>query len=532
MKKSKQINQKQGKGRKHRKSDALSRKKGSISIPQRFFIFASGANMDILEACPSSEKNKYATMGAVVFMTSLLAMLSGGYAFYFVFKNIQAAIPFGIFWGIVIFNLDRYIVMSIKKKKQDPVQKIEIGQFNIKVIGVWLINWLINNIGVWLMALPRFGIAFLIALSISTPLELLLFEKRINKELTHIKNQDVSEFDNEFRQAINVLNLQITNLEQESQRKIDSIYNRKPVYKKKKEEEKNLERKIKRLDSQILRKRREANKHRILKTGYRTKLITREDGTTVERTEEYKYWVYDNIGKKFLIEVNRLKGQKKNTEQELESVREEIRNIEKESEEEIKKVKQQYRERIEPLMKQIAEKKKNFEKGREEWLAAAGSDDLLARMEALGRITDKSDMAAGAKWVITWLFIVLETAPLLVKLLTPRGPYEDMLEALEYEYRIESGEYISKINARINAILKKLEKVSALEAETFLKTEKQRIKKELETNEEILKEIAKKQAYLAKIAIKKWYEEEKKKIENSNAPAVQKASNVLHNNDS
>ncbi|HAT69734.1 MAG TPA: DUF4407 domain-containing protein, partial [Flavobacteriaceae bacterium] len=37
------------------------------------------------------------------------------YALYTVFDNYFAAIGFGLVWGLLIFNLDRYIVSTIKK---------------------------------------------------------------------------------------------------------------------------------------------------------------------------------------------------------------------------------------------------------------------------------------------------------------------------------------------------------------------------------------------------------------------------------
>ena len=85
-----------------------------MSAIGNFFIFCSGANSKILESCPT-EKAKYQGIGATIFFTAVLATFSGGYAIHFVFNNLAFSIPFGILWGVIIFNLDRYIVLSIKK---------------------------------------------------------------------------------------------------------------------------------------------------------------------------------------------------------------------------------------------------------------------------------------------------------------------------------------------------------------------------------------------------------------------------------
>src|SRR5947207_1891577 len=64
-----------------------------------------------------TDQNKQAGIGATVLLTGILAGLSGGYAFYTSFGSYSAAIPLGVFWGLLIFNLDRFMIMSIKKKE-------------------------------------------------------------------------------------------------------------------------------------------------------------------------------------------------------------------------------------------------------------------------------------------------------------------------------------------------------------------------------------------------------------------------------
>ena len=61
-----------------------------------------------------SDKNKYMGIGATVFFTGVLAFFSSGYALYIVFESWWAAVEFGLVWGLMIFNLDRYIVLSMK----------------------------------------------------------------------------------------------------------------------------------------------------------------------------------------------------------------------------------------------------------------------------------------------------------------------------------------------------------------------------------------------------------------------------------
>ena len=129
---------------------------------QRFFIFCSGADTEILKTCSNGEQNKYAGIGATVFFTAVMAFIASGYALYTVFDNIYTSIFFGLIWGLLIFNLDRYIVSTIKKRD------------NFK-----------NEL---LQAAPRIVLALIIAVVISKPLEMKIFEKEINQVLLEEKN--------------------------------------------------------------------------------------------------------------------------------------------------------------------------------------------------------------------------------------------------------------------------------------------------------------------------------------------------------
>ena len=123
----------------------------------------SGADTDLLQESPKSEQIKYAGIGGTVFFTAVMAFISGGYALFTVFDNLYAALFFGLVWGLLIFNLDRFIVSTIKKR--DSFWK-EL-----------------------LQASPRIILAVIIAVVISKPLELKIFEKEIDQVLLEQKNE-------------------------------------------------------------------------------------------------------------------------------------------------------------------------------------------------------------------------------------------------------------------------------------------------------------------------------------------------------
>ncbi|MFT4660790.1 MAG: hypothetical protein ACI8XB_001058 [Patiriisocius sp.] len=122
----------------------------------------SGADPDYLVSSPKSEQIKFAGIGGTVFFTAIMAFIAASYALYTVFDNIPLSILFGLIWGLLIFNLDRFIVSSIKKTSSKSDEIIQV--------------------------LPRIILAVIIAIVISKPLELKIFEKEIDQVLLTQKN--------------------------------------------------------------------------------------------------------------------------------------------------------------------------------------------------------------------------------------------------------------------------------------------------------------------------------------------------------
>lgn len=158
---------------------------------KQFFIICSGSDTDILEQCSKGEQNKYAGIGATVFFTAVMAFIAASYALYTVFDNLYAAIFFGLVWGLLIFNLDRFIVSTIKKTG--------------------------NIIDELIQASPRIILAVIIAIVISKPLELKIFEKEINQVLLEQKNEltlaNKNQISEQFTPSITALENDITSLQ-------------------------------------------------------------------------------------------------------------------------------------------------------------------------------------------------------------------------------------------------------------------------------------------------------------------------------
>ncbi|CAD0001564.1 DUF4407 domain-containing protein [Flavobacterium salmonis] len=130
---------------------------------KQFFILCSGADRKLLESCSEGEQTKYVGIGATVFFTAVMAFLASAYALFTVFDSIYPALIFGFVWSLLIFNLDRFIVSTIKKRDR-----------------------LMDE---FLQATPRIILAIIIAIVISKPLEIKIFEKEINTVLLKEKNE-------------------------------------------------------------------------------------------------------------------------------------------------------------------------------------------------------------------------------------------------------------------------------------------------------------------------------------------------------
>lgn len=133
--------------------------KQPISNIDKFFCDCAGADIETLSQLGSqSDIKKQAAIGRIVLLTASTATLSGAFAFS-TFLATPIAVTLGIYWGLIIFNLDRFFVLSAKKKQKN-------GFFRqIQVI------------------LPRLALAGILAVGITKPLELKIFESSINKEI-------------------------------------------------------------------------------------------------------------------------------------------------------------------------------------------------------------------------------------------------------------------------------------------------------------------------------------------------------------
>jgi uncharacterized protein (UPF0333 family) len=255
----------------------------------------------------------------------------------------------------MIFNLDRYIVSGMKKRN--------------------------NFLAEFGMAVPRLILAVLIAVVISKPLELKVFEKEISQELITMEQQvfktQEDRVQDRFQQRVNVLNgeiVQLNNVIREQAAKVDTLQiiaqqeadgtggsrkqNLGPIYKAKKAD----------ADSAAALLQR----------------LTMQNGALIAQKRQ-ELQAIDSTQKATVTGLDRTK-----------------------------------------------------------------LNGLASQLDALGHLTERSTPVRWANWFIMLLFITIETAPVFVKLISPRGPYDDLLEAHEHAYIIFRKETIEKREREYN----------------------------------------------------------------------------------
>jgi Domain of unknown function (DUF4407) len=134
----------------------------------RLLIWLSGARGQILAECPT-ERPKYVGIGAAILITGTMAAISLAFALVTALKvALWAALPFAIGWGLAIMSLDRMFVVSMPRR------------------GRWWVQLL--------RATPRFLLALLLGVVISTPFVLQIFRPEIEHEITQIQDQTAANY--------------------------------------------------------------------------------------------------------------------------------------------------------------------------------------------------------------------------------------------------------------------------------------------------------------------------------------------------
>lgn len=350
-----------------------------VSPLKRFFWFCSGADLSVLEApeC-AGEQNKYAGIGATVFVTAALAALSGGYALFTIFKSYASALPLGLLWGVLIFNFDRNIIMGMRKGRQ----------------GIR---------GAWAVAVLRFLAALIISLVITAPLEVKLFEESIAQELA-AEGEAAAGAE---PPGVARLTAEITKYEEQNKSLRDELA------------------------------MKSAEERRLY-----AEITAEADGSGGSRQPGW--------GPRYQDKVRRYE----QFQDKLERLRENYDRV--------------IQENTAKITAGEEERSLLVRRNRE---TAERAETFLQKLSALHRLTGRNQTMALAFWLILVLFVIIETSPVLLKLLSARGPYDAINERREREVILTEERLLADLPARVESAaengVKLREAVLRLEAKGF-----------------------------------------------------------------
>ena len=357
-----------------------------------FLWICAGANRPILRQCPT-EWAKYAGTGGTILFTALMATISGAYALNFVFDSLYYSIPFGMFWGALIFNLDRFMFNTMYS---DGKHTISLEEFK--------------------GGLPRIVLAIFLGVVISTPIEMKIFDDTINENLPTVKAKANGKFNAqkaEFEIHKTLLIARKDSLSRE-------LFNQQPGTP---ETIKELE-KAKAELSEI--------NDKLYKELYGTGITQQRGRGPAARELERQQAVKQR-------EVDRLIAKA-----ERESV--ELKEVIKENRERLQHDIDQIDSELQYVQGQINEINNSKASTTE------GMKHFSAQLEALyiGTSWEESHTLCFARYMVMLLFVAIEVIPTLFKMMVSFGPYDDYLNAESYKIRVLSEKKISDINDEIN----------------------------------------------------------------------------------
>lgn len=112
------------------------------STLQRFFFWLSGAGTETLESCPNWEQRKYAAFGATVLVPSIFAFIACAYALSTLTQNWRIIFPVSLAWAFIILTIDRALLASYR-----PYQTFtrKTGQFMLRFTVAMLMGLTISH---------------------------------------------------------------------------------------------------------------------------------------------------------------------------------------------------------------------------------------------------------------------------------------------------------------------------------------------------------------------------------------------------
>lgn len=446
-----------------------------------FLWICAGADRKVLRQCPT-DYAKYTGIGGTILFTALMATLSGGYALYSVFDNGWTALGFGVFWGLLIFNLDRFIVNTMYSD------------------GRVTISWKEFTSG-----LPRIIMAIFLGIVISTPLELKIFEDEISVTIDEMKADrlksytaiDQARLDSLSKRRAELVSAPVDPLFQGTLASTSS-------------EAMNLSGQINSLTSQRNELQTQLNSVKSQISSLTVQLNRCEAGSTNYRRVQGQISTLAGKKSNLNAKISKLNSQ-------ITGLSTQLRTTSASYDEAMKNAEKQRKADIDLItseMNELSEKIKNASSIYSE-LISKNFNGFQAKMSAFSKMKEDNSSTNMSSIFIMLLFVIIETAPTFFKMMIASGPYDDLLRAEMHRVRVLSEKRISDINDEINTSV-----------QITVEKNKGRLEAELAANKLVMEKLAKAQAEILERAIDDWSKEEMEKVKNNPAAYIQTSKNM------
>ena len=440
----------------------------------------SGAEISLLKECPT-DYNRQASIGFTILMTCLLAGLAGGFAASKFSGGLwSATVAFGIVWSLLIFSIDRSMVVTLKKDPTLPKQKF------------------------WIPFIARAFLAILLAFMISIPLEIYIFQDEIRIQLQKDDVTQASKQQSDWEKQLGLGGAEASRTRLEAERdRNEKLANSEPLT----AEYQSLKQEAATQQQEEASKRAAAGRINLVQLA--AKIPTRarysEDGTRVYPDERlagpaYSRWQSTRGQQRQLLNQaggaasrhQKLKEQMRTMAAEESRMRAGAAN---QASVEAKRESQ----RVKNIQDSLAIKDTEFK-------TALGKKSFLREYVALENAA--ADPANAKLWVFLWLiraiFLLFELLPTIVKLATPLGEYDRQVHAHERMFALALD-----TNYRILEQREELRQQTELQIAEEL--EQARREREIELGKNVLDQTATIQNALAKQMLTDWHKKERDK---------------------
>ncbi len=410
-----------------------------------FFWFCSGADTEVLEQCPTDQR-KYTSIGVIIFLVACFAALAMFFAIQTIVKTWAMALGISLLWGVLILFLDRLIVSTIVKS--DTWQRQMLS------------------------ALPRILLAAIIAIVISRPIEIKLFEELIQQQIMNdlLTEQEEYKRRKESLNEMDDLEAQIFELGNNASN-LDSIlalgepetYAYRALLEDLEQAEKERDRTVSKYGARVDELRRQ---RRSLRDTTNTDYYERQEIPPVDSLGTWvKRWVPKTGTEQALQQADREYYSKRSL---IRKAKQRVDQLEGE----VRTTVQAFQDSLSTLRSELEMQRRGIEDDRERVVAAIQTDldtkqaindqygntffKQLRALNNLGYDVDtQGEQQINSLWYIKWmiflLFFVIELSPVFVKLIAPSSAYDYACQAKSgadyqiFRENMEARKYVAEV---------------------------------------------------------------------------------------